>query len=129
RTCSRCARPDVAHQRRLRRRSSDSQKRNIENFSHVWEVQVASPGAPEPGRGRGAPENARHCDRISLRRCWHAECDIERGVSDRTASAARVREAMIHWVRGLCFLFLVLALLTGCESVTGKSAGQNVDDA
>jgi hyperosmotically inducible protein len=36
---------------------------------------------------------------------------------------------MIHTVRGLGSLFLVLVLVAGCQSMTGKSAGQNVDDA
>jgi hyperosmotically inducible protein len=36
---------------------------------------------------------------------------------------------MIHLMRGLYVLFLVLAFLTGCQTLTGKSAGQNVDDA
>jgi hyperosmotically inducible protein len=36
---------------------------------------------------------------------------------------------MIYLLRSVSALFLVVALATACQSVTGKSAGQNIDDA
>ena len=36
---------------------------------------------------------------------------------------------MRHGLRALLILVMLVAVTTGCTSMTGKSAGQNVDDA